>query len=287
MGSWRDSWMHYRDKIRDKKIKSIEKRTGVKATSEQRKEAIKEANVTLLKRIGKRIGKRIAIFLGAVGITVGGYAALNAGDNEKTTEGDPKVEEQDNGTGGKINARNGFVEDLVNQAKETIEQNTYQKEENTVDKIAEVYTENVAGEKVDIGVIKQSGGSVGQIIQDASGNYIKSPKSVDQLEEGQVHVDEQIKDGYFLVNNENHETIAGVIETAEGYHEITVDYASIKDTDGSEIVYTKNPDTYVHLEELFNDQLENGEISWNTIGESLEKYYEERVNDLSNEDEGR
>lgn len=283
MGSWRDSWMHYRDKIRDKKIKSIEKRTGVKATSEQRKEAIKEANVTLL----KRIGKRIAIFLGAVGITVGGYAALNAGDNEKTTEGDPKVEEQDNGTGGKINARNGFVEDLVNQAKETIEQNTYQKEENTVDKIAEVYTENVAGEKVDIGVIKQSGGSVGQIIQDASGNYIKSPKSVDQLEEGQVHVDEQIKDGYFLVNNENHETIAGVIETAEGYHEITVDYASIKDTDGSEIVYTKNPDTYVHLEELFNDQLENGEISWNTIGESLEKYYEERVNDLSNEDEGR
>ena len=287
MGSWRDSWMHYRDKIRDKKIKSIEKRTGVKATSEQRKEAIKEANVTLLKRIGKRIGKRIAIFLGAVGITVGGYAALNAGDNEKTTEGDPKVEEQDNGTGGKINARNGFVEDLVNQAKETIEQNTYQKEENTVDKIAEVYTENVAGEKVDIGVIKQSGGSVGQIIQDASGNYIKSPKSVDRLEEGQVHVDEQIKDGYFLVNNENHETIAGVIETAEGYHEITVDYASIKDTDGSEIVYTKNPDTYVHLEELFNDQLENGEISWNTIGESLEKYYEERVNDLSNEDEGR
>lgn len=283
MGSWRDSWMHYRDKIRDKKIKSIEKRTGVKATSEQRKEAIKEANVTLL----KRIGKRIAIFLGAVGITAGGYAALNAGDNEKTTEGDPKVEEQDNGTGGKINARNGFVEDLVNQAKETIEQNTYQKEENTVDKIAEVYTENVAGEKVDIGVIKQSGGSVGQIIQDASGNYIKSPKSVDQLEEGQVHVDEQIKDGYFLVNNENHETIAGVIETAEGYHEITVDYASIKDTDGSEIVYTKNPDTYVHLEELFNDQLENGEISWNTIGESLEKYYEERVNDLSNEDEGR
>lgn len=283
MGSWRDSWMHYRDKVRDKKIKSIERRTGEKATPEQRKEAIKEANVTLL----KRIGKRIAIFLGAVGITVGGYTALNAGDNEKTTEGDPKVEEKDNGTGGKINARNGFVEDLVNQAKETIEQNTYQKEENTVDKIAEVYTENVAGEKVDIGVIKQSGGSVGQIIQDASGNYIKSPKSVDQLEEGQVHVDEQIKDGYFLVNNENHETIAGVIETAEGYHEITVDYASIKDTDGSEIVYTKNPDTYVHLEELFNDQLENGEISWNTIGESLEKYYEERVNDLSNEDEGR
>lgn len=283
MGSWRDSWMHYRDKVRDKKIKSIERRTGEKATPEQRKEAIKEANVTLL----KRIGKRIAIFLGAVGITVGGYTALNAGDNEKTTEGDPKVEEQDNGIGGKINARNGFVEDLVNQAKETIEQNTYQKEENTVDKIAEAYTENVAGEKVDIGVIKQSSGSVGQIIQDASGNYIKSPKSVDQLEEGQVHVDEQIKDGYFLVNNENHETIAGVVETEDGYHEITVDYASIKNTDGSEIVYTKNPDTYVHLEELFNDQLENGEISWNTIGESLEKYYGERVNDLSNEDEGR
>ena len=233
--------------------------------------------------------------MGSLGIVVTGNALLTSGNQPEVGDKTNIKTETENKENTSTSKKEAYLKELQNMdlydqtgvSKDTIS-NT-----KIIDQILEEYNEDLSEknkeqiDENDLGIIYQSAGSVGQIIQDASGNYIKSPKSVDQLEEGQVHVDEQIKDGYFLVNNENHETIAGVVETEDGYHEITVDYANIKNTDGSEVVYTKNPDTYVHLEELFNDQLENGEISWNTIGESLEKYYGERVNDLSNEDEGR
>ena len=88
-----------------------------------------------------------------------------------------------------------------------------------------------------------------------------------------------MKGGYYLVND--NETIAGVIETADGYHEIRADYVSIKDANGNETIYTRNPDTYVDLENLFDEQLKSGEISLDTIGKSFENYYGERIDKLT------
>mgnify|MGYP005756399131 FL=1 len=276
----------------DAEITRIETEKGKRLTQKGREKVTKNIEA---KRTRRGIRNTIIAILGSLGIVVTGNALLTSGNQPEVGDKTNIKTETENKENTSTSKKEAYLKELQNMdlydqtgvSKDTIS-NT-----KIIDQILEEYNEDLSEknkeqiDENDLGIIYQSAGSVGQIIQDASGNYIKSPKSVDQLEEGQVHVDEQIKDGYFLVNNENHETIAGVVETEDGYHEITVDYANIKNTDGSEIVYTKNPDTYVHLEELFNDQLENGEISWNTIGESLEKYYGERVNDLSNEDEGR
>ena len=88
--------------------------------------------------------------------------------------------------------------------------------------------------------------------------------------------------GYYLVNNNNNETIAGVIETTEGYDEVTANYVNIRDANGNETVYTRNPDTYVDLEELFQDELiENGQGYWNNIGKAFEEHYNERLENLT------
>ena len=89
-----------------------------------------------------------------------------------------------------------------------------------------------------------------------------------------MYVDDQVKGGYYLVNTENGETIAGVIQLSDGgYREIRADYVSNGDDE-----YTINPEAYIHFEEL-KAQLENGE----KIGEALKKYYKERVDNLTSE----
>lgn len=279
--NWRERWIYHRNIERNKIIKEMEKDTGEKISPNQKSEATKEANKTLF----QRMRKRIAVALGAIGITVGGVAlALNSG--EKTEPEPPSGQEtdiddeKDNET--PKTDREKFIEEL----QEGVGENTNETEEtleNIIDEIIEKYDEKLPeGETLDLGVISEGSESIGQFTQKASGEKIKEPISADQLEEGQVYIDDEVKAGYYLVNNNNNETIAGVIETTEGYDEVTANYVNIRDANGNETVYTRNPDTYVDLEELFQDELiENGQGYWNNIGKAFEEHYNERLENLT------
>ena len=263
-------------------ITKIETEKGRKLTEKGREKVAKNVET---KRKKRGIRNTIIAILGSVGITtLAGHALLTSGNQPEVGDKTNIETETENKENASTSKKEAYLKELQNM--DLYDQTDISKEEvidtNIFDQIAEKYKENSSEqETIDVGIIKQSTGTVGQIIEDTSGDevtYIKAPKSVDELEEGQTHVDDQIKGGYYLVND--NETIAGVIETADGYHEIRVDYVSIKDANGNETVYTRNPDTYVDLENLFEEQLESGEISWDTIGESLAAYYVERTDNI-------
>ena len=279
--NWRERWIYHRNIERNKIIKEMEKDTGEKISPNQKSEATKEANKTLF----QRMRKRIAVALGAIGITVGGVAlALNSGEKpepEPPSGQETDIDDEKDNETPKTD-REKFIEEL----QEGVGENTNETEEtleNIIDEIIEKYDEKLPeGETLDLGVISEGSGSIGQFMQKASGEKVKEPISADQLEEGQVYIDDEVKAGYYLVNNNNNETIAGVIETTEGYDEVTANYVNIRDANGNETVYTRNPDTYVDLEELFQDELiENGQGYWNNIGKAFEEHYNERLENLT------
>ena len=279
--NWRERWIYHRNIERNKIIKEMEKDTGEKISPNQKSEATKEANKTLF----QRMRKRIAVALGAIGITVGGVAlALNSGEKpepEPPSGQETDIDDEKDNETPKTD-REKFIEEL----QEGVGENTNETEEtleNIIDEIIEKYDEKLPeGETLDLGVISEGSGSIGKFTQKASGEKIKEPISDDQLEEGQVYIDDEVKAGYYLVNNNNNETIAGVIETTEGYDEVTANYVNIRDANGNETVYTRNPDTYVDLEELFQDELiENGQGYWNNIGKAFEEHYNERLENLT------
>ena len=279
--NWRERWIYHRNIERNKIIKEMEKDTGEKISPNQKSEATKEANKTLF----QRMRKRIAVALGAIGITVGGVAlALNSGEKpepEPPSGQETDIDDEKDNETPKTD-REKFIEEL----QEGVGENTNETEEtleNIIDEIIEKYDEKLPeGETLDLGVISEGSGSIGKFTQKASGEKIKEPISDDQLEEGQVYIDDEVKAGYYLVNNNNNETIAGVIETTEGYDEVTANYVNIRDANGNETVYTRNPDTYVDLEELFQDELiENGQGYCNNIGKAFEEHYNERLENLT------
>lgn len=290
-------WENFKTKREAKKkaeikaeITKIENEKGKKLNEKGKEKVTKNVEA---KRKRRGIRNTFLALLGSVGIVVGGNALLTSGNQpetgEKQTDTKTEVENKENTS---TNKKEAYLKELQNM--DLYDQTDISQEKisnaNIIDEIQERYNDSLPEQekidKDDLGIIKQAEGTVGQIIEDTSGEkvkYIKEPKSVGELQEGQTHIDDQVKDGYYLVNNNNNETIAGVIEIADGYYEIRIDYASIKDANGEETIYTKNPDTYVELEELFNDQIISGEIDWKTIGEAFENYYKERLSNLTNE----
>ncbi len=288
------------NKIANRLIREAERKRGEKLSNEEIvkkfQEAEKKEKETRRKERRdkkrenkmKKIKRKIVTILATLGITVGGATALlNSGEEP---EQEPVGQETDINEGKDNITPKTEREKYLEELREGVDENSNKAEEkldNIIDEILEKYNEDLSEQaqidKDDLGIISQSGESIGQITKNASGEYIKAPIQVDQLEEGQVYVDKEHRGGYCLVNNNNNETVAGIIETEDGYHELRVDYVSIKDANGSETVYTRNPDTYVELEELFNDQIVSGEIDWKTIGDSFENYYEERLSNLTNE----
>lgn len=256
-------------------IAEKEKRLGRELTTKEIGRAFKKAE-KIEKSKMRRL--KIAKILAGLGLTavIGGavIGGLPSGDDEQTEE--PKTEEQ----GGGRTTRDNFTDEIhVGTTEPSTEE---EKEEvNIIDEILEAYNAKLPEEeqisKENLGIIRQDSGTVGQIIADVSGNevtYIKAPTSVYQLKEGQMYVDDQVKGGYYLVNTENGETIAGVIQFG-GYREIRADYVSNGDDE-----YTINPEAYIHFEEL-KAQLENGEIDLDQIGDAFKEYYKERVDNLT------
>ncbi len=272
----------------DAEITRIETEKGKSLTQKGREKVTKNVET---KRKKRGIRNTIIAILGSVGITtLAGHALLTSGNQPEVgdkTNIETETENKDNTSTSK---KDEYLKQLQNMDlydQTDISKNTISNAK-IIDQILEEYNENLLEENKeqidenDLGIIYQNAGSEGQIIEDTSGDeviYIKAPKSVDELEDGQTHVDDQMKGGYYLVND--NETIAGVIETADGYHEIRADYVSIKDANGNETIYTRNPDTYVDLENLFDEQLKSGEISLDTIGKSFENYYGERIDKLT------
>lgn len=267
----------------DAEITRIETEKGKSLTQKGREKVTKNVET---KRKKRGIRNAFIAILGSLGIAVAGNALLPSGNQPEVGDKTKIETETENKENTSTSKKEAYLKELQNM--DLYDQTDISKEEvidtNIIDQIVEKYKENSSEqETIDVGIIKQSTGTVGQIIEDTSGDevtYIKAPKSVDELEEGQTHVDDQIKGGYYLVNDDDKETITGVIETADGYHEIRVDYVSIKDANGNETVYTRNPDTYVDLGNLFEEQLESGEISWDTMGESLSTYYVQRTDNI-------
>ena len=266
-------------------IAEKEKRLGRELTTKEIGRAFKKAE-KIEKSKMRRL--KIAKILAGLGLTavIGGavIGGLPSGDDEQTEE--PKTEEQ----GGGRTTRDNFTDEIhVGTTEPSTEE---EKEEvNIIDEILEAYNAKLPEEeqisKENLGIIRQDSGTVGQIIADVSGNevtYIKAPTSVYQLKEGQMYVDDQVKGGYYLVNTETGETIAGVIQLSDGsYCEIRADYVSNGDDE-----YTINPEAYIHFEEL-KAQLEKGEneeIDLDKIGKAFEGYYDYRVNNLSENTRG-
>ena len=260
-------------------IAEKEKRLGRELTTKEIGRAFKKAEKI---EKSKMRNLKIAKILAGLGFTavIGGAVIgglLPSGDDEPTEE--PKTEEQ----GGGRTTRDNFTDEIhVGTTEPSTEE---EKEEvNIIDEILEAYNAKLPEEekisKENLGIIRQDSGTVGQIIADVSGNevtYIKAPTSVYQLKEGQMYVDDQVKGGCYLVDTKNNKTVTGVVQLPgkDGYREIRADYVSNGDTE-----YTINPEAYIHFEEL-KAQLENGEIDLNQIGKALEKYYKERVDNLT------
>ncbi len=271
-------------------IQRIEDEKGKRLTQKGREKVTKNVE-TKRKRRGI-IGAIVAV-LGSVGITTfAGHALLTSGNQPEVGDKTNIETETENKDNTPTSKKDEYLKQLQNMDlydQTGISKNTISNTE-IIDQILEAYNENLSEDNKeqidenDLGIIYQNAGSEGQIIEDTSGDevtYIKAPKSVDELEDGQTHVDDQIKGGYYLVNKENDETVTAVIEKADGYYEIRADYVSIKDANGNETVYTRNPDTYVDLENLFDEQLKSGEISLDTIGGAFENYYGERIDNLT------
>ena len=264
-------------------IAEKEKRLGRELTTKEIGRAFKKAE-KIEKSKMRRL--KIAKILAGLGLTavIGGAVMgglLPSGDGEPT-EG-TEIEE----TGSKPPKDDPFREGIRIDG-ETPSTEEEKEEDNIIDEILEAYNANLSEEeqisKENLGIIKQDSGTVGQIIADVSGNevtYIKAPTSVYQLKEGQMYVDDQVNGGYYLVNTETGETIAGVIQLSDGsYCEIRADYVSNGDDE-----YTINPEAYIHFEEL-KAQLEKGEneeIDLDKIGKAFEGYYDYRVNNLTSE----
>ncbi len=272
-------------------IRRIEKRKRRELTPKEMEVAFKIAEEKVEKKERRR--RAILGILAAIGIGSRAVALLNSAEKaeaqpEQIGQETENIDEKDNK---EIKTdREKYLEELresvdtengINETEENLDK--------VIDEILEEYNANLPEEQKikqeDLGVINQASGSIGQITKDSSGKYVKAPITADESKE---YVDEEVKDGYYLVNNHGNETVAGMIRTKDGYYEIQVDYASITDGDNGRDTYTRNPDTYVNLEELFSEQLESGEINWETIGESFEEYYQERLQNLQNtkEDEG-
>ena len=214
--------------------------------------------------IFKRMRTRIIALLGALGVaTAGGHALLNNGsDNVQDTK--TKIESTNTGK----TTRDPF--------KEGINFDT-----TIVDKILVEYNANLPEEEKitedDLGIILQEEVGNGHVIKDVAEdgevsyieNYYKTAKD---LEEGQEFMEDNAISNmeiYTLVDNSKENTLAGVIEIGDEYHEIEVQ--SIE-KNGKE--YLKDDETYVGIPE---------NVKTKDVYKNFENYYNKRLNKLENQ----
>ena len=263
------------DRVTEYAIKIMEKRERKlrrKLTKEEIDEAFQIANRREEKRI--RMKRKIVGILAALGITIGGGAALltAGGDNEPKTPTEQETDidnEKDNETS--KTEREKFLEEL----QEGVGENVNETEENldsVINEILEKYNANLLEEaqidKDDLGIIHRDNMGEAQIFQTTSPDgeiiYVNNPLVSGILPEGQEWVEAQyIDDEYILVDTENQNTIAGIGTIHDAKTEIDVQYADFGGTE-----YVKNNQTYVGIPEDMNIEEAYADFS---------EYYQSRV----------
>lgn len=247
-----DRVTEYANKI----MKKRERKLRRKLTKEEIDEAFQIAGRREEKRI--RMKRKIVGILAALGITIGGGAALltAGGDNEPKTPTEQETDidnEKDNETS--KTEREKFLEEL----QEGVGENVNETEENldsVINEILEKYNANLLEQaqidKDDLGIIHRDNMGEAQIFQTTSPDgeiiYVNNPLVSGILPEGQEWVEAQyIDDEYILVDTENQNTIAGIGTIHDAKTEIDVQYADFGGTE-----YVKNNQTYVGIPEDMN-----------------------------------
>ena len=263
-----DRVTEYANKI----MKKRERKLRRKLTKEEIDEAFQIAGRREEKRI--RMKRKIVGILAALGITIGGGAALltAGGDNEPKTPTEQETDidnEKDNETS--KTEREKFLEEL----QEGVGENVNETEENldsVINEILEKYNANLLEEaqidKDDLGIIHRDNMGEAQIFQTTSPDgeiiYVNNPLVSGILPEGQEWVEAQyIDDEYILVDTENQNTIAGIGTIHDAKTEIDVQYADFGGTE-----YVKNNQTYVGIPEDMNIEEAYADFS---------EYYQSRV----------
>lgn len=263
-----DRVTEYANKIMEKRERKLRR----KLTKEEIDEAFQIADRREEKRI--RMKRKIVGILAALGITIGGGAALltAGGDNEPKTPTEQETDidnEKDNETS--KTEREKFLEEL----QEGVGENVNETEENldsVINEILEKYNANLLEEaqidKDDLGIIHRDNMGEAQIFQTTSPDgeiiYVNNPLVSGILPEGQEWVEAQyIDDEYILVDTENQNTIAGIGTIHDAKTEIDVQYADFGGTE-----YVKNNQTYVGIPEDMNIEEAYADFS---------EYYQSRV----------
>lgn len=263
-----DRVTEYANKIMEKRERKLRR----KLTKEEIDEALQIADRREEKRI--RMKRKIVGILAALGITIGGGAALltAGGDNEPKTPTEQETDidnEKDNETS--KTEREKFLEEL----QEGVGENVNETEENldsVINEILEKYNANLLEEaqidKDDLGIIHRDNMGEAQIFQTTSPDgeiiYVNNPLVSGILPEGQEWVEAQyIDDEYILVDTENQNTIAGIGTIHDAKTEIDVQYADFGGTE-----YVKNNQTYVGIPEDMNIEEAYADFS---------EYYQSRV----------
>ena len=253
-------------------MKKRERKLRRKLTKEEIDEAFQIADRREEKRI--RMKRKIVGILAALGITIGGGAALltAGGDNEPKTPTEQETDidnEKDNETS--KTEREKFLEEL----QEGVGENVNETEENldsVINEILEKYNANLLEQaqidKDDLGIIHRDNMGEAQIFQTTSPDgeiiYVNNPLVSGILPEGQEWVEAQyIDDEYILVDTENQNTIAGIGTIHDAKTEIDVQYADFGGTE-----YVKNNQTYVGIPEDMNIEEAYADFS---------EYYQSRV----------
>ena len=288
MGLWKES----KEKVENEKKARINKEMSKKRVLEKRD--LTQSEINKIKREveqeykrARALRKRIAYFvagaLSIVGVTVGGHALLNAGDEtpkeEKTAIESTTNTEQET-TRQEKSARDAYLEELQEYNTEVTFET--QNEENIVEEILESYNANLeTSEKIDkdnLGIIKQEDMGEGHFLKTISEDGTVSYEEVliktdDDRQENQEWVEsDDVRKTYVLVDTQNQNTIAGVGLIEGDYHEIDVQEVR----DGAQRRYIKDDQTYVGLPEDAEP-----EESY----QSFANYYQERLKNLEQKEQ--
>lgn len=260
------------DKIR-KEIEKREEKKGRELTKKERRNIAKNVKTKIKWR------NRAIAALGAIGLAVGGYTALNPGKTDEQTN-KTKIEQQ-NKKNEKQSKREEYLKGLKTEINyEEQDKENEDKETKIVDQILSEYNDNLLDQakisKEDLGIILQEKMGEAHIIKEISDdgnvsyleNYLKY--DLDDPENQEWISAKDVEDIYVLVDKKNHNTIAGIGEVEGKTTEVDIEQIKFGPENTE---YTKNGKTYIGIPDGVDKEKAHKNFS---------NYYNERLN--SNKD---
>ena len=239
------------DKIR-KEIEKREEKKGRELTKKERRNIAKNVKTKIKWR------NRAIAALGAIGLAVGGYTALNPGKTDEQTN-KTKIEQQ-NKKNEKQSKREEYLKGLKTEINyEEKDKENEDKETKIVDQILSEYNDNLLDQakisKEDLGIILQEKMGEAHIIKEISedGNisYLENSlkSNLDDSKNQKWISAEDIEDIYVLVDKKNHNTIAGIGEVEGKTSEVDIEQIKFGPENTE---YTKNNADTPYLEFLLS-----------------------------------